>query len=52
MKRRDSTLATISYDIRTPLTALRVKTELLEDKSVRAHHIASIDEMEKSLHRH
>lgn len=47
MKRRDSTLAAISHDIRTPLTALRVKTELIEDEDVRADHIASIEKMER-----
>jgi signal transduction histidine kinase len=47
MTRRTNTLAAISHDIRSPLTALRVKTELLEDFEVRADHIASIDRMER-----
>jgi signal transduction histidine kinase len=47
MKRRASTLAAISHDIRTPLTALRVKSELIDDERLRADHIASIDKMER-----
>jgi len=47
MKRRTHTLAAISHDIRSPLTALRVKAELIEDPNVRADHIASIDKMER-----
>ncbi|MFT4769653.1 MAG: signal transduction histidine kinase [Glaciecola sp.] len=47
MKRRSSTLAAISHDIRTPLTALRVKSELIEDEQLREDHIASIDKLEK-----
>lgn len=47
MERRSSTLAAISHDIRTPLTALRVKAELIEDEAVRADHIVSIEKMER-----
>lgn len=46
MKRRTNTLAAISHDIRSPLTALRVKAELIDDEELRADHIASIEKME------
>lgn len=44
--RRTSTLAALSHDLRTPLTALRVKAELVEDDKARADLIASIVKME------
>jgi signal transduction histidine kinase len=44
--RRTSTLAAISHDVRTPLTALRVKAELIDDAHVRQDLIASINRME------
>ncbi|RMB11714.1 ATP-binding protein [Eilatimonas milleporae] len=46
MARRDQTLAAISHDVRTPLTALRLKAELIGDDAVRADLIASVDKME------
>ena len=45
--RRTNTLAAISHDVRTPLTALRVKAELIEDAHIREDLITSIDKMEK-----
>jgi signal transduction histidine kinase len=45
--RRTSTLAAISHDVRTPLTALRVKAEMVDDPDVRASLIASIERMER-----
>ena len=47
MARRTSTLAAISHDVRTPLTALRVKAEMVGDPDVRASLIASIERMER-----
>lgn len=47
MARRTSTLAAISHDVRTPLTALRVKSEMVGDARVRDDLIASIDRMER-----
>ncbi|MEE9328680.1 MAG: HAMP domain-containing sensor histidine kinase [Parvularculaceae bacterium] len=47
MKRRTNTLTAISHDIRSPLTALRVKAELIDNEEVRADHIASIEKMER-----
>jgi signal transduction histidine kinase len=46
LARRTSTLAAISHDVRTPLTALRIKTELIEDAELREDMIASIHRME------
>ena len=47
IERRTDTLAAIRHDVRTPLTALRVKAELIDDQSVRADLVASIDKMER-----
>jgi signal transduction histidine kinase len=47
MARRTSTLAAISHDVRTPLTALRVKAEMVEDPEVRNGLIASVERMER-----
>jgi signal transduction histidine kinase len=46
LARRTSTLAAISHDVRTPLTALRIKTELIDDVELRADMVASINRME------
>ena len=46
LARRTSTLAAISHDVRTPLTALRIKTELIDDAELREDMIASIQRME------
>jgi signal transduction histidine kinase len=47
MARRTQTLAAISHDVRTPLTALRVKAEMVEDAAVRDSLIAGIERMER-----
>ena len=46
VERRTHTLAAISHDVRTPLTALRIKAELITDAAARADLITSIDQME------
>lgn len=47
LKRRTQTLAAISHDVRTPLTALRIKAELVDDEATRADLISSIHAMER-----
>lgn len=47
VKRRTDTLTAISHDLRTPLTALRIKAELIEDETSRAGLVASIEKMER-----
>jgi len=46
IRRRTHLLAAISHDLRSPLTALRIKAELVEDAQARADLVASIDRME------
>jgi signal transduction histidine kinase len=45
--RRTHTLAAISHDVRTPLTALRIKAEMIDDAQVRRELISNIDRMER-----
>ncbi len=47
MKRRTAAMAAISHDLRSPLTALRLKAEMIDDETLRAEHVASIDRMER-----
>lgn len=47
VSRRASTLAAISHDIRSPLTALRIKAELVQDAVSREDLVVSIDKMER-----
>lgn len=47
VKRRTQMLASVGHDIRTPLTALRVKAELIENDEVREEIVASIEKMER-----
>jgi signal transduction histidine kinase len=47
MARRTGTLAAISHDVRTPLTALRVKAEMVDDPGVRDSLIAGVERMER-----
>ncbi|MEP0392486.1 MAG: ATP-binding protein [Erythrobacter sp.] len=47
MKRRTQMLASVGHDIRTPLTALRVKAELIENEEAREDIIAGIEKMER-----
>lgn len=47
IKKRTDTLAAISHDVRTPLTALRIKAELIEEEETKQDLITSIERMEK-----
>lgn len=47
VKRRTQMLAAVGHDIRTPLTALRVKAELIENDEARDDIIAGIEKMER-----
>jgi len=47
VQRRTGVLAAISHDVRSPLTALRLKAELIEDEDTRRDLIASVDKMER-----
>ena len=46
IEKRTKTLAAMSHDIRTPLTSLRLKTELLEESTEKESLILSIKKME------
>ncbi len=46
-RRRTLTLAAISHDIRTPLTALRLRAELVEDEQIRADLLTGIEKLER-----
>jgi signal transduction histidine kinase len=43
---RTHMLAAISHDLRTPITALRVRAELIEDLETRRRIVATLDEMQ------
>jgi signal transduction histidine kinase len=46
-EQRTNTLAAIGHDIRSPLTALRLKAELVEDEETRNDLISSVNKMEQ-----
>lgn len=47
LERQRQMLWALSHDLRTPITAIRLRTELIEDDATRQRLLASVDEMEK-----
>lgn len=43
---RTTMLAAISHDLRTPITSLRLRTEFVEDETLRAHMIETLNDMQ------
>ncbi|SDH85073.1 ATP-binding protein [Roseospirillum parvum] len=46
---RTRMLAAISHDLRTPITRLRLRAELIDDEEMRERMIADLDEMEEMI---
>jgi His Kinase A (phospho-acceptor) domain/HAMP domain len=46
---RTRMLAAISHDLRTPITALRVRAELIEEVETRSKILATLDEMQRMI---
>ena len=46
---RTRILAAMSHDLKTPLTRLRLRTEMLEDEALRAKFAKDVDEMESMI---
>jgi signal transduction histidine kinase len=46
LREREQMLAAVSHDLRTPITRLRLRAELIEDESVRAKFARDLAEME------
>ena len=46
MTDRSQLLAAITHDLRTPITTLRLRAEMVEDESLRARMLATLDEMQ------
>lgn len=44
---RTRMLAAIGHDLRTPITSLKIRTELLDDEEAQAKMIATLDEMQR-----
>lgn len=49
IKNRTRMLAAISHDLRTPITLLRLRAELIEDEEEREKSLATLDEMESMI---
>ncbi|RMD91807.1 MAG: hypothetical protein D6811_08180 [Alphaproteobacteria bacterium] len=49
VEERTRLLAALGHDLRSPLTALRVRAEMVEDEETRTALIASIDEMQEMV---
>lgn len=46
---RTRLLAALGHDLRTPITSLRLRAELLEDEEARAKIVATLDEMQRMV---
>jgi signal transduction histidine kinase len=46
---RTRMLAAIGHDLRTPITSLRLRAELLEDEEARSRILATLDEMQRMI---
>ncbi|WP_168206350.1 ATP-binding protein [Labrenzia sp. PHM005] len=49
VKRRTETLAAISHDLRTPLTRLRLRLDLLDDGEIKDRSLADLELMDKQI---
>jgi signal transduction histidine kinase len=49
LKERTSVLAAMSHDLKTPITRLRLRAELLEDHALKAKIAADLDEMQSMV---
>ena len=49
LKERTSVLAAMSHDLKTPITRLRLRAELLEDPALKAKIAADLDEMQSMV---
>ncbi len=47
MRDRTFMLAAIGHDLRTPITAMRLRVEMIDDEDVKARLLASLDEMQQ-----
>lgn len=47
LNRQRQMLWALSHDLRTPITAIRLRAELIDDESTRQRLLASVDEMER-----
>lgn len=49
IEERERFLAAVSHDLKTPVTRLRLRSELLEDESLRERFVRDLDEMQEML---
>lgn len=47
LRERAEFLAAVSHDLKTPLTRLKLRTEMIEDPATRAKFLTDVDEMER-----
>jgi signal transduction histidine kinase len=49
IEERERFLAAVSHDLKTPVTRLRLRSELLEDPGLRERFVRDLDEMQEML---